>query len=102
MEAHQLTQESITSRLDNLPSLPSIVYELSQVINDPMSSTTDVEKIMANDLSLTSTVLSLVNSAYYAIPGGVSSLSRALGYIGFETVNQLVLSASILKVLETK
>lgn len=98
----QLTQESIIAKLDELPTLPVIVYELSRVINDPMSSTTDVEKIMANDQSLTAKVLRLVNSAYYAIPGGVTSLSRAVAYIGFDTINQLVLSASILKALETK
>jgi HD-like signal output (HDOD) protein len=67
-----------------------------------MSSTHDVEKIMANDLSLTAKVLRLVNSAYYAIPGGVTSLGRAIGYIGFDTINQLVLSTSILKALEVK
>jgi len=102
MEARQITHGNILARLDELPTLPSIVYELSRVINDPMSSTNDVEKIMANDQSLTVKVLKLVNSAYYAIPGGVSSLSRAIAYIGFDTVNQLVLSASILKALETK
>jgi HD-like signal output (HDOD) protein len=102
MSATPLTPDVILSRLDELPTLPTIVYELSQVINDPMSSTSDVEKIMANDPSLTATVLRLVNSSYYAIPGGVSSLARAIGYIGFDTVNQLVLSASILKALEVK
>lgn len=102
MAAPKLTSDYISLKLDELPTLPTIVYELSKVINDPMSSTSDVEKIMANDLSLTAKVLRLVNSAYYAIPGGVSSLSRAIAYIGFDTVNQLVLSASILKALEVK
>src|SRR4051794_25653694 len=100
--AQQLTRDAIVNHLDELPSLPTIVYELSRVINDPMSSTSDVEKLMANDQSLTAKVLSLVNSAYYAIPGGVNSLSRAIAYIGFDTINQLVLCASILKALETK
>jgi putative nucleotidyltransferase with HDIG domain len=98
----KVSQEHLVSRLDELPTLPTIVYELSRVINDPMSSTSEVEALMANDQSLTTKVLRLVNSAYYAIPGGVTSLSRAIAYIGFDTVNQLVLSASILKALETK
>ena len=102
MGARKLSQESIVARLDELPTLPTIVYELSQVINDPMSSTTDVEKIMSQDVSMTTRVLRLVNSAYYAIPGGVTSLSRAIGYIGFETVNQLVLAVSVLQALEVK
>jgi putative nucleotidyltransferase with HDIG domain len=102
MVARQISMDAVLAKLEEIPTLPSIVYELSQVINDPMASTSDVERIMANDLSLTTKVLQLVNSAYYAIPGGVSTLSRAVSYIGFETVNQLVLSASILQALEIK
>jgi putative nucleotidyltransferase with HDIG domain len=100
--AVKLTQEQLVEKLDQLPTLPAIIYELSQLINDPMSSTAEVEKLMSNDQSLTTKVLKLANSAYYAIPGGVSSLSRAIGYLGFDTVNQLVLSASIIQALEVK
>ena len=104
--ANALNQQDLTAeivkKLDELPTLPAIVYELSKVINDPMSSTADVEKIMANDQSLTTKVLRLANSAYYAIPGGVSSLQRAISYIGYDTIQQLVLSASVIKALEVK
>ncbi|MCB0415807.1 MAG: HDOD domain-containing protein [Bdellovibrionales bacterium] len=100
MAALNLTDEYIIKKIDELPTLPTIIYELSRVINDPMSSTSEVEKIMANDMSITTKVLKLANSAYYAIPGGVSSLSRAIAYLGFDTVNQLVLSSSIIKALE--
>ncbi|MGE4133055.1 MAG: HDOD domain-containing protein [Bdellovibrionales bacterium] len=102
MEARKLPIDYIISKLDELPTLPTIVHELSQTINDPMSSTSDVEKLMANDQSMTTKVLRLVNSAYYAIPGGVTSLGRAIAYLGFDTVNQLVLSASILQALDVK
>lgn len=100
--ARDLTLESAVSRLDELPALPTIVYELSKVVNNPMSSTNDVEKLMSSDQSLTTKVLRMVNSAYYAIPGGVTNLSRAIAYIGFDTINQLVISASVIKVLGTK
>lgn len=95
-----LSESDIANRLEDLPTLPSVIYELSQVINDPMSSTSDVEKLMSTDQSLTTKVLKLVNSPYYAIPGGVSSLGRAIAYIGYDAVHQLVLSASILEALE--
>ncbi|MBK7891056.1 MAG: HDOD domain-containing protein [Bdellovibrionales bacterium] len=93
------TVAEIAAKLDELPTLPSVIYELNRVINDPMSSTSDVERLMANDQSLTTKVLKLANSAYYAIPGGVSSLQRAIAYIGYDTINQLALSASIIKAL---
>jgi HD-like signal output (HDOD) protein len=100
--AATLTPNQLLDKLDQLPTLPAIIYELSQLINDPMSSTAEVEKLMSKDQSLTAKVLKLANSAYYAIPGGVSSLERAIGYLGFDAVNQLVLSASIIQALDVK
>lgn len=93
---------TVAQQLEGLPTLPSIVYQLSRVISDPMSSTRDIEKIMANDPAMTVKVLELANSAYYAIPGGVTSLSRAIAYIGFDAIHQLVLAASIIKALDSK
>lgn len=98
--AEKIHPQIIVDRLDELPTLPTIVYELSRVISDPMSSTSAVEKLMSNDQSLTTKVLRLANSAYYAIPGGVSNLQRAIAYIGYDTIHQLVLSASIIKALQ--
>lgn len=100
--AEKYTVEGILERVRELPTLPSIVYELSNVINDPMSSTKEVEQIMEKDQSVTAKVLKLVNSAYYSIPGGVSSLSRAIAFLGFDTVNQLVLSSSVIETLNVK
>ncbi|MES2855897.1 MAG: HDOD domain-containing protein, partial [Bdellovibrionota bacterium] len=100
--AEKLGAQTIAERLDELPTLPTVVYELSKVISDPMSSTKDIERIMSSDLGLTTKVLKLANSAYYAIPGGVSNLQRAVGYIGYDTIHQLVLSASIIKALDSK
>ncbi len=100
--APKLTADDILGRLDELPTLPAIIHELSQVINDPMSSTTEVEKLMTKDQSLTTKVLKLVNSSYYAIPGGVSNLGRAIAYLGYDTVHQLALSSSILQTLNIK
>lgn len=91
-----ITKQQIIEKLEELPTLPSIVYELSRLINDPMSSTTDIERVMSDDQSLTSKVLKLANSAYYAIPGGVSNLARAIAHIGFDTIQQLVLATSVL------
>ena len=98
--AEKLKSKPISERLDELPTLPAIVYELNRVIADPMASITAVEKIMANDQAMTMKVLKLANSAYYAIPGGVTTLARAIGYIGYESVHQLVLTASIIGALK--
>jgi HD-like signal output (HDOD) protein len=97
-----LTSTEILNKIHDLPTLPSIIYEIRSVIDNPMSSTADVEKVMENDPSFTTKILKLANSAYYAIPGGVTQLSRAVAYLGFDTVHQLVLSASIIDILKVK
>lgn len=97
--APKLSADDILNKTDELPTLPTIVQELTQVINDPMSSTSEVERLMSKDQSLTTKVLKLANSAYYAIPGGVSTLGRAIAYLGYDTVHQLALSASIFSTL---
>lgn len=102
MAAVAIPTDKLIEKLDELPTLPTVVHELSKLINDPMSSTSDIEQVMEKDQSITAKVLKLINSAYYAIPGGVSSLSRAIAYLGFDTVHQLILSTSIIKSLQVK
>jgi HD-like signal output (HDOD) protein len=98
----KINYDRIIAKLDELPTLPTVVHELNRIISDPMSSTGDIEKVMEKDQSLTAKVLKLANSAYYAIPGGVKTLARAVAYLGYDTVNQLVLAASIFENLKVK
>ena len=39
-----------------------------------------------------------MNSSYYAIPGGVADVQRALAFLGFNTIAQLVLRLSVFSV----
>jgi HD-like signal output (HDOD) protein len=41
-------------------------------------------------------VLRLINSPYYGIPGEVTDVKRALAYLGFNTLAQMVLSISVI------
>ena len=99
--AERKTPDQLIAQVEELPTLPSIVYELNAVIQDPLSSAGDVENIMTNDQAMTTRVLKLANSAYYAVPGGVSSLGRAIAYLGFDTVQQLVLGAAVMDAVKT-
>lgn len=87
----------ILKKTNDLPTLPTVIYELNQVINDPMSSVHEVENLVINDQAISSKILTLANSAFYSISGGVSSLKRAISVLGFNTVNELVLSMSVLR-----
>jgi putative nucleotidyltransferase with HDIG domain len=69
--------------------------KVNDLINDPNSSSSDIADVLKKDQVLTAKILRLVNSSYYAIPGGVTDVQRALAFLGFNTLAQLVLSLSV-------
>ncbi len=83
------------TKLDDIPTLPVIVVKINQLLQNPNSSAVDVANVLKKDQVLTAKVLKLANSSYYSIPGGVKDVQRALAFLGFNTVGQLVLGLSV-------
>lgn len=97
-----MAQQKLTSilkrleTLDGIPTLPIVASQVNDLINNPHSSASDIAEVLKQDQALTAKVLKLVNSPYYGVPGGVTSVQRALTFLGFNTVAQIVLSVSVL------
>ena len=87
----------VIENIDHLPSLPSIVTRLIQVVNSPDTSAEDAAELIEKDPALTSKMIRLANSAFYGIPRSISSVSSAVVILGFNTIRSLVLSASVMK-----
>jgi putative nucleotidyltransferase with HDIG domain len=92
----------LLAKLQDIPTLPMVAMRVNELINDPNSSGGDIAEVMKKDQVLTAKVLRLVNSSYYAIPGGVADVQRALAFLGFNTVAQLVLSLSVFSVFNSE
>ncbi|MCL2689611.1 MAG: HDOD domain-containing protein [Chitinispirillia bacterium] len=92
----------IIDNVDRLPSLPSIVLALMDVVNSSDSSADDAAKLVGQDPALTSKMIRLANSAFYGIPRSISSVSSAVVILGFNTIRSLVLSASVAKMFDGK
>ncbi len=90
----------LLERLKDIPTLPTVAMRVNDLINDPTSSSGDIADVLKNDQVLTAKVLRLVNSSYYAIPGGVTDVQRALAFLGFNTLAQLVLGISVFTVFK--
>ena len=95
------TTDAILAKVDSLPTLPIVAMKVGELISDPDVGAARVASVLQRDPSLSAKVLRLVNSPYYAIPGGVSDIQRAISFIGFNTLHQLVLSVSVLQALNT-
>ncbi len=92
--------EKLLEKLHDIPTLPVVATKVTELINDPNSSSSDIASVLKKDQVLTAKVLKLINSPYYGIPGEVTDVQRALAYLGFNTLAQLVLSVSIISMFQ--
>src|SRR5262249_61478843 len=85
--------------LDSLPTLPIVALRIGEVVHSKNVSVNQVAEILRSDPATSAKLLRLVNSPYFGIPGGVADVARAIPFVGFNTLYQLVLSISVLDVL---
>jgi putative nucleotidyltransferase with HDIG domain len=87
-------------RLDQLPSLPMIVTQLLEVMDDPLASALDVAHILREDPPLTARVLRLANSALYAGRMRVMSVPQAVLRVGMLEIRNVVVSLSLINAMK--
>ena len=89
-----LTIESILNNVDELPELPQIAMQVMKIVNNPESNVTDLSNVVSKDQSLTAKVLRLCNSAFYGVSRHITTVTDAVGILGFNTIKSLVLLAT--------
>ena len=88
-------------RVEDLPTLPSVVLELERALRDDATGAEDVARVMAQDPSLTATVLRVANSAFYgAAAGTITSVPNAVARLGFREVSRLCTSLAVIRTFE--
>lgn len=94
------TAEKIVKETQNIGSLPTVYYQLSAAIDDPDSSTRDIEQVIQTDSGLTARLLRIANSALYAFPSKIDTISRAITILGTAQLRELALATSVIKMFE--
>lgn len=79
-----------------LTSPPNIYFELQKIIANPNKSITDIGYIIEQDPSLSIRLLKIVNSAFFGLPGQISSIRHAITIIGVKELQNLILAAVII------
>jgi HD-like signal output (HDOD) protein len=82
-------------QISTIPTLPTVVDKLTRLLQNPQTSAEEVGRAITTDQSLASKVLKLVNSAFYGFPGRIGTITHAVVILGFSTVKNVVLTASI-------
>jgi putative nucleotidyltransferase with HDIG domain len=97
-------RENILLRLQSIKSLqtqPAVIAKITQMLQNPATNADELGMAIRTDQVLASTVLKLVNSAFYGFPGRIGSISHAVVLLGFSTVKNIVLTASVLEIFKT-
>ena len=83
-----------------LPEIPSVVFELNEVVADPMSSAEQIAEVVNRSPSLTALLLKIVNSSFYGFPSKIGKVSHAVTLIGTREISGLALGISVLSIFE--
>jgi len=83
-----------------LPEIPSTVFELNEVIANPLASADDIARIVSKSPSLAASLLKIVNSPVYASPTRIDTISRAVTLIGTQEISGLALGISTISIFK--
>jgi putative nucleotidyltransferase with HDIG domain len=89
------TRETILAQVRAIQGLPVATGEIVRMVEDPDVDIGAVVKAIEHDPGLTSNVLRLTNSAYFAGPRTIGSVRDAIVRLGLNRVFQLALASSI-------
>lgn len=88
------TAAQLVQGVEQLVSLPEACFRVNEMIVDPSSCAADFAAVITQDADLSARLLRLVNSAYYALPGPVDTISRAVTIIGTRELRDLAVMTS--------
>ncbi len=91
------TLEGLLEGLVTIPTVPSTLVEINEILNDPDGSAQEAGKVVSKDPAVAVKVLRLVNSAYYALKNPVSDVSFAVSILGLKVLKNLVVQATVLE-----
>ena len=87
--------------IDELPQFPDSVMRINRLLNNPDSKMSEIATLISSDISLTSDLLKLVNSATFALASPCRSISDAVKLVGIRGIKNMILSVSSMNVLNT-
>lgn len=85
----------LVNSLKDFPAMPNVIMRALNVMKDPESGIKELAKIIGYDQSLSTKVLTLVNSAYYGFSQQITSINRALSLIGMSKTQNLILTVAM-------
>lgn len=81
--------EAIPQAITHLPVLDEVPQKVVTMIHDPATSINDVVKVIEEDLALSTKILSMANSAFYATVSEIVDLPTACSRLGVRSISNI-------------
>jgi HD-like signal output (HDOD) protein len=85
----------IAAFVDNIPALPIIVAYVLELTSDDDLALIELAHALEADPGMTTRILRVANSAFYAPPERVFTVRDAIQFIGFEAVRSLAVTTTV-------
>ena len=92
----------ILEGIKDLPTLPSVYFKVDKLLKDKQASIENVARLIEMDAAMSTSILRLVNSAFYGLRGKSNSIAHAVMIMGFNAVKNAIVSVSVLDTLTVK
>lgn len=87
--------DTAIAQVGEIATLPEVTVKIIQIVENPKSTARDLHEVIRNDPALSARLLKVVNSAFYGLPGQISSIDRAIILLGLSAVKNIAIASSI-------
>lgn len=85
----------LLNTLKEVPAMPNVIKHALDIMKDPDSSMKELAKIVSYDQSLSTKVLTLVNSAYYGFSQQITSIQRGIPLLGMAKTKNVIITVAM-------
>lgn len=90
---------SLVEQIDSLPSLPQAYHKCCHLLEQEVTDSAALARIVSTDPGMTMAVLRLVNSAFYNLSRKIERLDHAISIIGQDKFRDLILTAAVVEAM---
>jgi len=101
-QAMMETARQMVADIDDLPTIPVVATQVLQLLDNPDVNVDKVADLMLTDQVMTARVMKMVNSPIYRPSHEITSLKRALVYLGVRHIKEIALTSSFISAFEDK
>ena len=93
--------DALLDEVVTLPSIPSTLARITELLEDPNTSLAQVGRVISSDPGIAMKTMRLVNSASYGLGTEIVSIDHAVVMLGARVIKNLVLTATALESMRT-